>query len=347
MGVEVVEIAEDECEQWDTYVERSPYRSPFHRYAALDVLAAQSDAKLHTLVGYKGEEPIGLFPVFKSVVGPITAVRSPPNVFGSTPIHLGPLRLNFERCSQQRKQKDNRRFIEQCLSWIDAEIKPDLISVLCGDRYGDVRPFRWHDYDFTISPNFTYIINLGRSEEELLRSFTNDARRNIRAYQNSELDIHIGNREDVKRLITQSNSRYQEKGLLQKVPAEIILNLYDSLGSSVVQPYVCYVNNNFVGGTLNIVEGDTMYTWIGGTAGGIELPINDALDWVAMQNGIKQGLERFDFLGAMADGVYEYKMKFNPKPRSLFHIRWASTKTHTVSTIYNRVPRIIKTAISG
>ena len=51
--------------EWNDLVDRSSQATPFHRAECLDVLAAHADATLHPYAGFKGQEPVGIFPIFE------------------------------------------------------------------------------------------------------------------------------------------------------------------------------------------------------------------------------------------------------------------------------------------
>lgn len=63
-GIRVGRASADELDRWDDLVRSSRQGTFFHRRSPLRVLADHSDTTLHPLVGYKGQEPVGVFPVF-------------------------------------------------------------------------------------------------------------------------------------------------------------------------------------------------------------------------------------------------------------------------------------------
>ncbi|MFC7115375.1 hypothetical protein ACFQH2_11060 [Natronoarchaeum sp. GCM10025703] len=78
MSVEIELYDGDDRERWNRHVDQSPQSTPFHRYEALEVLADASGTELYPMVGYKGQEPVGLLPVFVLSKGPVAAAFSPP-----------------------------------------------------------------------------------------------------------------------------------------------------------------------------------------------------------------------------------------------------------------------------
>ena len=73
MSIEI--SAEDlRAAQWNELIARSSAETPFHHHAVLETVAEYADSTLHTLVGYKGQQPIGVFPLFERSKGPISIV---------------------------------------------------------------------------------------------------------------------------------------------------------------------------------------------------------------------------------------------------------------------------------
>ncbi|MFO7834525.1 MAG: GNAT family N-acetyltransferase, partial [Halohasta sp.] len=102
----------DDPTEWNDLVERSPQATPFHRAESLGVMADHADATLHPYVGYKGQEPVGIFPIFELSKGPVTAAFSPPPKQKIS--YLGPA-LVSQNGKQRRREKTNSRFITACL----------------------------------------------------------------------------------------------------------------------------------------------------------------------------------------------------------------------------------------
>ena len=60
-------------ELWNILLKNSEYATPFHtwewltimeKYSTASLLGFKMKSKLYPLIGYNGEEPIGIFPVF-------------------------------------------------------------------------------------------------------------------------------------------------------------------------------------------------------------------------------------------------------------------------------------------
>jgi len=152
MGVDVRDAGTEGAEAWDDLLEQSPHGTPFHRFAFLEVLATYANATLHPLVGYVGQEPVGLFPWFEVSKGPISTFFSPPPNLKVT--YLGPALLNQEKLKRRKAERRHRQFVEAALSYAERVAAPGYVHVRTSRGYDDVRPFVWNDFEVT--PAYAY-----------------------------------------------------------------------------------------------------------------------------------------------------------------------------------------------
>ncbi len=335
MSLDVRELeVDDDAEEWNRHVDRSPGTTPFHRAEALALQAEQTDTMPHLLAGFKGREPVGVFPVFEYRRGPITGAFSPAPK--SWTMYLGPALLNAGKLKQRKADRRTRRFIEGCLEWIDAHISP-VYSKYVAVGLEDVRPFEWNDHDVT--PEYTYVVPLEGTPEELLGRFSSDARKNVRDADGGSYAIAEGDAVDVERIVTQVRARYENQGQPFGLSAEFARSLYETVPDGAIRPYVCRVDGEFVGGILVVESGSTRYRWQGGVKpdADVDLAINDVLDWTIMREGLEAGLARYDLVGAGVPSINRYKAKFNPRLETYYTITAGSYGLDTVLERYQKV----------
>lgn len=318
MSINVIEADGDDLEKWDSHVDRSPQGGMFHQLLALRLQAEHAGAKLHTLVGYKGSEAIGVFPIFKLQKGPIPLVFSPPPDLRIP--YLGPALLNMEKLKRRKADSSQHQFIEGCLEWINDEISPWYSHVRTAAEYPDLRPFIWDDCD--VVPKYTYIVDLTRGEDDLLMAFSRDARSNVTGEYETEYTIRVGEEEAIRDIVGQVKERYESQGKKFGVPVDFVLDLYEELPDGQVRPYILSSGGEFIGGILALRYGDTVARWQGGvrTDVDIDLPANDLLDWAVMRDGMETGLSSYDLVGANVPRINRYKSKFNPELHQFYQI---------------------------
>lgn len=303
-------------ETWNGFVDRSNGTTPLHRYEALDVIADHADARLHPLVAYNGQEPVGLFPLFETHSGPFTTLSSPPGFIDT--LQLGPATLGLEEMKRRRAERMQRSFVESALEWSDRWLESDQVLVRTNPQFPDVRAFRWAGFDAT--PYYTYVVDLARSDEELLAEFSRDARRNVRDADPDEYAVEVGGPEELRTIVEQVRARHREQNDPLRIQPSVFYDLYEALPEGVLRPYVCRVDGEYASGMVTLEHGGVIYRWKGGAKTDIELPCSDVLDWHIMREGRERGRRYYDLVGANMARLCEYKAKFGPEIRTYYRL---------------------------
>jgi hypothetical protein len=337
MSIEIERIETDR-DQWNRCVQQSPQATLLHKFEALDVQATYSNTTLHALLGRKGQEPVGLFPVFEVSKGPVTAALSPPPTLWVQ--KLGPAFLNMAKLKQRKAERRRRRFIEGVLEWIEAELNPRLLRFHAPEGVEDTRPFKWSDCDVT--PKFTYVTDLRPGADALLEQFSSDARRNIRKYSDEAFTIEVGDGDDTVRIMEQVQNRYDAQDEPFGVPAEFPRALWRALPDGQIRPYVFRIDGEFYGGIIATDDGETLARLYGGVTpdDDVDLPINDLLDWHIMKDGIERGHFRYDFVGAGDQRLNAYKAKFAPQLRTFYGAERTSLPMKYLLQVYRGLPKL-------
>jgi len=322
-----------EADEWNRLVERSDQATPFHRYEALEVIADHAGATLYPYVGYKGEEPVGIFPVFSVERWPLRTVFSPPPDLEVT--YLGPAQLRTSGSKQRKAERRHRRFIEAVFDRIDEEIQPHYVHVRTNVGYEDPRPFIWNDFELT--PRYTYVVDVTRDEDDLFMSFSSDVRRNVRKADEFDYDLYQGDAADVERIIGRVRRRHEEQDVSYNVTKGFGRALYRALPEGTVRAYVCERDGRFVGGKITVEDEQTLYGWQ--TVSDLEddLPATDLVDWTVMTEAAERGVAEFDLVGANDPRLCGYKAKFNPEVRTHYSLERSSPATDTLKSMYKMV----------
>lgn len=330
MGVEIERV--EEAETWNRLVERSPQTCPFHRYEALSIQAAHTGTVAHPLVGYVGEEAVGLFPLFELSRGPVGFVFSPPPELRVS--YLGPALLNGSGLKQRKRERRQHGFVEGCFEWARSSFNPRYGHLRLRGCYEDLRPFLWNDCE--VSPSHTYLVDLSAGKEDLLLSFSRDARSNVRDSQDASYTIEQGGRTAIYDIIEQVARRYERQGISYNVTPAFVTELATRLPEGVVRPYVLRFGGEFVGGLIALDDGETVYRWQGGvrTDTDTDVPVNDLLDWHVMTEAIDRDRTAYDLVGANNPRINRYKAKFNPDLVPFYSVEHGSPLTTTLARVY-------------
>ncbi|WP_224335658.1 lipid II:glycine glycyltransferase FemX [Haloprofundus halobius] len=306
-GVRVGLATDDDLERWNDLASRSPHGTVYHRLEALEVQAAHAGAELFPLVGYKGQEPVCLFPVFSLSKAGIRGVFSPPPDLWVS--YLGPALLNFESLKQRRAEKRHRRLVEAALGWVDETLDPSYIHFRTACGYDDPRPFEWNGFDVT--PRYTYHVDLTPGPDALLDSFSSDARRNVRT--DADYTVDVEGVDAIERIVEQVRRRHEEQGESYAVTPAFVTDLHRRLPDGCVRPYVFRADGEFVSGMVTLAHGDTVHRWQGGAKTDHDLPVNDLLDWHIMRDAMERGETTYNLVGANNPRLCDYKAKFAPE----------------------------------
>lgn len=329
MSITVTRATGDEFDQWNSYVSHSEQAGPFHQREGLELLADHTGTRLHPLVAYKGQQAIGILPVFERQKGPFTLVVTPPS--RTEVYYLGAALLDAHQLKQRKRERRNRRFVYACHEWIEENVDPDFTHIRNTDRYLDHRPFKEKGYE--VEPYYTYVTDLTIDEDDLLMAFARDARSNIRNTVEDAYRMEIGGLGEAKEIIDRVRERHADQDTPYFIDDDYVTRLYTKFPDDQVKPYTCYTDGGeMAGGILAIEHDDTIYRWQGGTKTDTDIPINDLLDWHIMTDAKSRGIERYDFIGANQRRICRYKSKFAPDLAAYHSARRRSRRADAVNT---------------
>lgn len=303
--------------------------TPFHRRECLEVVADYADATLHPFAGVVGDEIVGLFPVFERAIGPFTVLFSPAPLLKVS--YLGPIRVGTVADSPRVQAECDRAFVSTVLSCLEDRFNSRYTHVRTTPQVTDPRPFVWDGYD--IVPRFTYVVDLTPGAEDLLASFSSDARQNVTDTR-ADLRVEIGRDDAIEFVIEQVTARHREQGEPYDVTPGYVLDLYDTLPDGVVKPYVVSLDGQRVGGMITLCDDETVYRWQGGAKPSVDAPVNDYLDWEIIQDAIGNGHSRYDLVGANNSRITKYKAKFAPQLEAYYSLTDASPLMQAASRLY-------------
>lgn len=332
MSVEVRRATAEDRDRWDGLVERSSHGTPFHLDGFARVAADYAGIEYVPLIGYVGQEPVGLFPAFKQSHGPVTTVVSPPPDLQIT--YQGPAMVNIEKLKRRKADRRHRRFVEGCLDYLEETDAPSYIHVRTASRYLDTRPFVQRGFD--ASPAHTYVVDISPDEDDLLKRFSSDARGNV-TDDYDDVTVRVGEARGIRRIIEQVRARHEAQDEPFTVPASFVVDLWRELPDGVVRPYVCEVDGEFSGGMVTLEHGETAYRWLGGAKHDADAPVNDIVDWRIIRDAKSRGMTRYDLVGANQPNIARYKAKFAPELELYQQLERGTALMKLASNVYKRV----------
>ena len=328
-----MEIRTLTLDEWGDVVAQTD-AGPFHQPATLAVLDRYEPGELQLLGGYRGQEPVGLFPVFVRELFSFRFVVSPPP--GLSVPWLGPVLIPSSP-KQRKREKLNEEFTEAALGALDTDDFRTLFGMVSPPQYVDPRPYLWTGH--TVDPRFNVVLDLAdRQSEELLNAFTRDLRKEIRKGDDLGIEIKLGGPTEAARVTDDLADRFAEQGLTFETPQALARELATE-AEAHTRVYVARdPAGSYLGGiTLLYANGDAIF-WQGGTKANYEgVSINSLLHWAIIEDILREqelaSVERYHFGNGLNRRIARYKSKFDATPVVNYEIKStlmvAVRKVHT------------------
>ena len=313
----------------------------FHTPAALRVLDDHGSGELRLYGGFKGDRPVGLFPVILREQSVGRAVLSPPPGF-SIP-RLGPLVMPASP-KRRKREKVNSEFTEAVLDDVDAGGSLTLFRAVCPTSYPDPRPFVWSD--LSLDTRFTYHLPIDGDTESLRSSFSKSLRREIRDAEELDVTVERGGTEPVGRIYGRTSERYAEQDRGFALDRPYVDDLTEALAAEDrCRTYVVRdADGAFLSGVVVLYSDDAAYFWLGGTRTVHEgTGVNGLLHWRIIEDiaaGVpRESVDTYDLMGANTERLCRYKSKFGASLRPYYALESNGAGMAAAKTAYRLVSR--------
>ncbi|HHV97903.1 MAG TPA: peptidoglycan bridge formation glycyltransferase FemA/FemB family protein [Clostridiaceae bacterium] len=173
----------------------------------------------------------------------------------------------------------------------------------------------------SIQPRFVFRLDIkGKTEEEVLKNFSQKTRYNIRLAIKRGVTVRIGSKED----IPEFHKIMYETGVRDKFvirDTSYFETLLDALGENA-RLYLAYYNGKLIAGTIAILYGNKCWYLYGASSNEHRnvMP-NYLLQWEMIKWAIESGCDIYDFRGVSGNldeshplyGLYRFKKGFRGK----------------------------------
>jgi hypothetical protein len=313
----------------------------FHTPAALSVLADHSNGELRLYGGFKGEQPVGLFPVIVQDRAVGRATLSPPPGFAVP--RLGPLVMPVSPKRRKREQV-NGRFADQVLEELDVDASTTLFRTVCPTSYPDPRPFVWSD--LSLDTSFTYHLDVDEDPDAMLSSFSKSLRREIRDGEDLDVTVTVDGEDAVRRVFEQTRSRYDEQDRGFTLDWPYVSDLASDLAADDrCRTYVVRTaGGDFLSGMIVLYSNDAAYYWLGGARTVHEgTSVNSLLHWRVIRDiadgDPRDSVDTYDLMGANTERLCRYKSKFGADLAPYYALESSGPGMTAAKTAYRLVSR--------
>jgi hypothetical protein len=284
----------------------------FHAPAALRALDAHTAGDLRLYGGFKGNRPVGLFPVVVQERAVGRAVLSPPPGFGVP--RLGPI-VDPASPKRRKREKVNGRFAEQVLDQLDVDQSLTVFRTVCPTAYPDPRPYVWSD--LSLSTSFTYHLSVDRDPDELLSSCSKSLRREIRDARNLDVTVEVDDEDGPLAVFERTRDRYAEQDRPFRLSWPYVSDLTRALADDDrCRTYVVRdADGRFLSGIIVLYSNDAAYFWLGGAKTVHDgVSVNSLLHWRIVEDIAagepRDSVDTYDLMGANTERLCRYKAKF-------------------------------------
>ncbi len=308
----MAEVIEDK-KVWDDFVDENPYGLLHHKWDFLKQAEKYSGYELRPYGVFKGEELLGIYPLFYKRTHGLKVIFSPPP--GRSIPYLGFLvSKEYDKLKQSKKESFLNSFLED----VELEIEkysPDFMLVYTVPNLLDMRFFKWNNY--SVVPEFTYVLDLKMPLEEIWNSFHKDLRRDIKQADSSGLEIKTSN--DLSVFYERQEKRYREKAADFSINRNYFRDLFDAFPDNLKIYYIYNDKGEVVAASISQEYNGRFLGWMGlaKTVG----HANEFMIWKLIEVAKSKNLAKFEIAGANVRAQCQFKSKFNPSLELCYHIR--------------------------
>ena len=198
MTIELKVASDRDAEKWDNIVETSPHGTIFHKWNWLKIAEKYTKSKLYPIIGYKGDSPIGIFPLFYFRKILLKSVFSPPPHTAMP--YLGPVMTNYDELKQDKKEMNSIEFQKRIDEFINEKLNANYVYVSLPPGLLDTRQFKWNNYQ--VEPEFGYIMDISKGAEYVWNKlFSRKLRQDINRAVRRGVTIEEGHKEELEEVL--------------------------------------------------------------------------------------------------------------------------------------------------
>ena len=331
-------------EEWGEALPRSGYEL-FHDPDALAVLDAHVDAELRLYGTAKGQQIVGLLPVFVDERPVGRTVFSPPLSFGVP--RLGPI-INPNSPKQRKWERINSELANAVADDIEVDKRSTLFRMTCPLEYPDPRPYGWNE--FSIEPEFTYVVDLEDCTdlEDAMSGFSKSLRNEMRRYDELDLTIDAEGIDTALRIYDDVVDQYEEYDDTAPMSRLFLRDLLSSLDDDRWRVYAARTpDGTYKSGIITLFSPDLAYYWQGGVTASYEhVSVNNLLHRAILEDIVTdpdlESVTGYDLVGANTERLCEYKGKFNGELRPYYVVESSGLEMTLAKSAYQKLSGSLK-----
>ena len=300
-------------DDWDKMAEHSPHGTLFHTWKWLKIAEKQTNSVLYPIIGYKGTEPIGIYPLFLIKKKGVKLVFSPPS--NALLLYLGPAFVNFDRMKQSKRESLFTEFQTEMDEFITSELKGNYARIRTAPGLLDSRPLGWAGYE--VEPLYTYVIDIAEGVEHAWNGLNRKLRVSIEKTKREGVTVEMGDKADLEFIRSSLATRFEKQGFKPQKDyyKAYLADLYNAFYPENMKIFVAIYKGERVGGLVVLCYKDWSALWIGIPKTEIQgIYPNDLAQWEAIRWACEHGFKFYEEMDAGDDPrLRHFKAKFNPE----------------------------------
>ncbi|RQG89850.1 GNAT family N-acetyltransferase [Natrarchaeobius halalkaliphilus] len=325
-------------EDWRDALPSSGYEF-FHDPDALSVLDDHTTADLRLYGAYKGQQSVGLLPVFVGEKSLGTTALSPPLSLGVP--RLGPL-ITPNSPKPRKAERINRELATAVVDDLAADRRSTLFRMTCPLEYTDPRPYAWNG--FTVEPQFTYVVSLEDCDdlEDVMAGFSKSLRNEMRRYDEIDLTIDTEGIDAALRVYDDVVAQYEEYGDTAPMSRPFLRDLLSTVDDDRWRVYVARTPDGaYQSAILTLYSPDLASYWQGGVTASYEhVSVNNLLHRAILEDLVTDpeldSITGYDLVGANTERLCEYKGKFNGELSPYYVIESSGLEMSIAKSAYRK-----------
>jgi len=261
-------------------------------------------------MAYKGNQLIAIYPIFIQKRGMFKLAFSPPS--RSYLLYLGPVIRDFDAMKQDKKESLLFDLQESVNRFLFSDVGCKYIRIRSSPGIYDSRFFTWTG--FSVTPHYTYRINLSGGIEAVWANFDRKLRVDINKAIREKVEVKQGDYEDLLAISELLSQRFRDQGIKTNDYRDYLIDLYNEFHPENFKIFVAYYNGERVGGMISLCFKRIMYLWIGIPKSKITgISPNDLVQWEAIKWASKNGFEFYEEMDGGDRRLRGFKAKYNPE----------------------------------
>jgi len=336
MTVEIRIADDNDAEEWDSIISKSPHSTIFHTWKWLQIAEKHTKSKLYPIIAMRKGVPVGVFPLFFQKRGPVRMVFSPPP--NAVLFYLGPVLVGYDQLIQDKREKIYGEFQESIDNFINNDLKAQYISITFPPTFNDPRPFLWQGY--TVELHYEYVVDLSRGWDFLYQSLEKGQRQNMSRARKRGITVELGGKEELEQILDLMDFRYAQQGKVITTSRKYLLEIYETY-ENIMKVFVAKVNQEIITGSVDFQYKDTHYSWIGTPKPKINISPspNDLVIGESVRYACEHGFRYYVTMGAAGNKRLHsyYASKFDPSLKIHYAVKKAPFFTGLMETGYKKV----------